>query len=305
LGTFGYFYINERESVYQFSSNEISKTTNEARLILSDGEEVALKKDNSSVALNKDNQLVINRDSIIDLNPKVLNAEDENQMNEAVIPYGKRLELQLTDGTKVWLNAGSKLAFPSKFNKKNREVYLEGEACFKVAKNEKQPFIVKAGKLDIKVLGTFFDVSAYPVDGTIETVLLEGSVAVKKPGLIGLSKTEVILKPNQRANFNKENQEFKISDDPNASVSVAWIEGWLQFSSENLQSVFTKLERYYNIEIQASGNFASTQYITGKLDLKDSLELVMKALGDVAKLNYRINDNKVYIDKKMDELQRK
>src|SRR5690606_14480825 len=95
-------------------------------------------------------------------------------MNEVIIPYGKKSELLLADGTKVWLNAGSRLAFPSRFTRNTREVFLEGEACFQVAKNEEQLFIVKAGNLDVKVLGTHFNVSAYPADATIETVLLEG-----------------------------------------------------------------------------------------------------------------------------------
>lgn len=86
--------------------------------------------------------------------------EQEAQMNEVVIPYGKKSELLLADGTKVWLNAGSRMAFPSKFTKNIREVFLEGEACFEVEENEGQPFIVKAGDLDVKVLGTHFNVSA-------------------------------------------------------------------------------------------------------------------------------------------------
>jgi len=213
--------------------------------------------------------------------------------------------LLLADGTKVWLNAGSRLAFPSKFTKNTREIYLEGEACFRVAKNENQPFIVKAGNLDVKVLGTHFNVSAYSKDATIETVLLEGSVALEKPKAFGLGKSEVVLKPNQKASFKKEESEITVTDEADVDLYVAWTYGWLKYERESLWSVLRKVERYYNVEIQLPASYPGDDKITGKLDLKESLNAVMVVLADASGFEYRISENKVFIEKKMKTLPRR
>lgn len=304
LGTFSYLYLNEKKQGYRFVSADAPQSS-EARMVLSTGEEIALKKDNSTIALNDaTNQVTVN-DSIIDLSEKTGEGKPTVQMNEVVIPYGKKSELLLADGTKVWLNAGSRLAFPSRFTQNIREVFLEGEACFQVTKNEKQPFIVKAGNLDVKVLGTYFNVSAYPADATIETVLLEGSVAVEKPKTFGLGKNEVILKPSQKASFEKEASEFTVTDEPDTDLYIAWTYGWLKYDKESLWSVLRKVERYYNVEIHLPDNYPGDDKITGKLDLKESLEEVMVVLADASRFEYRINGNKVFIEKKMEELKRR
>lgn len=297
LGTWGY--INEKRDSYQFSTVEAASQSKETRLVLSNGEEIVLNNDNSTVALGNNNKLTINNDTVIDLSLKSSEITGKIQMNEVVVPFGKKSELLLADGTKVWLNAGSRLAFPSKFTKKNREVFLEGEAYFEVAKNQIQPFIVNAAKIEIKVLGTHFNVSAYPVDQTIETVLLEGSVALSRPNSFGSTRDEVILRPNQRGSFNKEERDVKVSDEPDVDLYVAWTYGWLKYNQESLGSVLGKVERYYNIEIQIPDNYPTDDKITGKLDLKDSLEKVMVVLADATGFEYRISGNKVFIDKTM------
>jgi len=301
IGTLGYFYLNNTENTYQFASSENSRQNNKASLVLSNGEEIALTNDNSTIALNnKKEQLIVN-DSLIDLSDK---KNKGVQMNEVIIPYGKKSKLILADGSKVWLNAGSRLAFPTEFTAKNREVFLEGEAYFEIAKNKNKAFIVNAGEVDIKVLGTHFNISAYPGDNKIETILLEGKVAVSTPKLLGFGKNEVLLKPYQKASFNKEKNSINVKAEPNADIYIAWTEGWFQFSNESLHSVFTKLERYYNVEIQTPKNFPFSDRITGKLDLKESLEDVMMALGDVAKIEYKINNNTIYINKKQNKNKR-
>lgn len=297
LGVLGY--ISTKDSTYKFTSAEVPVKSDEALLVLSDGESIALQNNSSTVSVSTDNKLIINNDSIIDLSGKKSEDNTIVQMNEVIIPYGKKSELLLSDGTRVWINAGSRLAFPSQFTKKNREVHLEGEAYFEVAKNEAQPFVVKAGEVDIKVLGTHFDVSAYKDDNNIETILLEGSIVMSNPKSFGFGKREVLLKPNQRASYNKQENDVKVSNEPNADEYIAWTEGWFEFSRESLNSVFTKLERYYNVKIVTPEKFPSTELITGKLDLKDSLEKVLVALSDVAKIEYRISENKIFINKRM------
>ena len=297
LGTFGYFYFTDQDAGYQFKTS--SETTgDEARMVLSTGEEIALKKDNSTIALNDSANQVIVNDSIFDLAQKSEAGNEEFFMNEVIIPYGKKSELLLADGTKVWLNAGSRLAFPSKFTKSTREVYLEGEACFEVTRNDNQPFIVKTGNINVKVLGTHFNISAYPTDETIETILLKGSVAVERPGSLGRRKNEIILKPNQKASFVKGEEKLSVSEESDADFYIAWTYGWLKYNKESLLSVLRKVERYYNISIQLPSNYPGDDLITGKLDLKESLEEVMLALADASGFEYRIIEGKVIIEKK-------
>jgi transmembrane sensor len=303
LGLSGYLFFT-KEDAYPFLSSKADNQSNEARMVLPTGREITLNRDNSSILLNDKNEQVIVNDSIIHLSRQPVLKEKEVPMNEVVIPYGKRSELLLADGTKVWLNAGSRLAFPSKFTGKYRKVYLEGEACFKVTRNQEKPFIVKAGKVDVQVLGTLFDVSAYTGDEFIETVLLEGSVGVNHSKRFGLGKSEVFLKPSQKLRFNKKACEVVVTDEPNADIYIAWTEGWMQFSKESLSAVLDKLERYYNVEVSIPSHFPSSALISGKLDLKESLEDVMTVLADVARINYRISGNEIYIEKKMDVLPR-
>ncbi|MGM0621027.1 MAG: FecR family protein, partial [Bacteroidota bacterium] len=250
---------------------------------------------------NNEEQVIVN-DSIIDLSQKIEFRKTEAKMNEVSIPFGKKSELLLADGTKVWLNAGSRLAFPTKFTGKKREIFLEGEACFEVAHNSEQPFIVNAGGLDIKVLGTNFNVSAYPTEKTVETVLVEGSVAVSRPKTFKLGKKELTLKPNQKASFDKENNEVILTDEPDVDLYIAWTYGWLRYERESLESVLRKVERYYNVEIELPAGYPSDDKISGKLDLENSLETVMGFLSDATGSDFRIAGNKVVIDEKLEKL---
>ncbi len=297
VGVLAYLFLSERGANSYFVDSVNVTQSHDARLVLSDGEEIALIGNSSTISLN-DNELILDNDSVIDLLQRKPKEDKEIQMNEVIIPYGKNSKLLLDDGTKVWLNAGSRLAFPTKFTGKNREVFLEGEAYFEVAKNKNQSFIVNASEISIRVLGTHFDISAYPGDENVETVLLEGSVVVSAPKLFGLGKNDVLLKPYQKANFDKEESRIEVVDEPNAEQYISWTDGWFQFSKESLRSVFNKLERYYNVEIILPPNFLSTELISGKLDLKESLEEVMVTLKDVAEIEYRVSGNIIYIDKK-------
>ncbi|WP_167618195.1 FecR family protein [Maribellus sediminis] len=302
MGFIGYSYFHNRNVEYQFVSSNVPGDQEDARLILSGGEQVDLKQDNSTIEIDEKEKITINNEDVIDQSGNEDKDNDNLQMNEVIVPYGKSSELLLADGTRVWINAGSRLAFPTKFTKDTREVYLEGEACFKVAKNASQPFIVNANKLGIRVLGTYFDVSAYPNDENIETILVEGSVLVGKKSSFGMSQT-VELKPYQKATFNKEEKEIIVLDEPDAEVYLAWTEGWFQFSHQNLEKVLAKIERYYNVNVIVQNEaFPKEGKITGKLDLKDSLDEVLTALSDVIKMDYRIDGNKVYINKKIERI---
>ena len=208
-------------------------------------------------------------------------------MNEVIVPYGKRPQLVLEDGTKVWLNAGSRLAFPQKFDGKKRTVFLEGEGYFEVAKNTSQPFMVHTSSVNIEVTGTKFNISAYQSDDFCQTVLLEGSVNVIGKSKLLNNRTSML--PNQKVTFNKNEQTLVRENEYFPELYVAWTEGWYSFSNESLTEIFKKVERYYNVKIEYNPDLISKALpVSGKLDLKDSISEVMKVLSLVVKVDFQI-----------------
>lgn len=286
----------QERSVKKWYAFKPVQTTQQSRLILSSGEVIDLKKDESSIRVNAQNNAIrINNDSLVRLTAKNEKIS-EAAMNQVVVPYGKKSIVELADGTKVWLNAGSKMAFPDRFIGTKREVFLEGEAYFNVTPDNNRPFLVKTKEVVIKVLGTKFNVSAYEADSEVMTVLVEGAVSMRENKGMNLFGKEVILKPNQRAMFNKADFTTTVNEEAHAEIYTAWTEGWFPFYKEPLNNVFKKVERYYNVQFVYNEVFPSEDLISGKLDLKNSIDEVMKVLADVASISYKIDQNKIFIE---------
>jgi transmembrane sensor len=295
IGSAGYWFSNQKQKTYDFKSNYKTDTRDQSYLFLSNGLKVDLEKKDSKIALNADKKIVIDDEQEIDLSKT--SASDKLTMNEVVIPFGKKSQLLLEDGTKVWINAGSRMAFPTKFTGNKREVYLEGEAYFEVAHNQEKPFIVNTNDINVKVLGTKFNISAYRSDNLIETVLIEGKVAIKEQSTLGFLKRETILSPNQKADFSMSDHTITVNDEADVENVIAWTEGWFKFRRQDINNVFNRLERYYNVHFVFEHEFSSADQISGKLDLKESIEEVMKALADVSNFHYRINESIININK--------
>lgn len=294
MSTFGYWELN-KETVFQWASLHPGTTIQHSRLILSSGEEIDLKKDESVVKVNaQSNAIRINNDSVVALSGAGKKIS-EIAMNQVVVPFGKKSFVELSDGTKVWLNAGSRMAFPARFSGSKREVFLEGEAYFDVTPDKSNPFFVKTREIAIRVLGTKFNVSDYEADKEVTTVLLEGSVSLTENKGMHLFGEEVILSRHQKALFSKAGFTTKVFDEANPEIFTAWTEGWFAFYKEPLSNVLKKVERYYNVEVTYTDVFQSDDLISGKLDLKDSIEDVMRVLADVAKVTYRVDQQKIVI----------
>lgn len=298
IGATAYWYFAGSNQKYVFATGDSIPKNGEAKLVLPNGEEVHLKKDNSSIVIKGKEAILINNEQSIDLRNQQQVIEEEVKMNEVIIPYGKKSLLVLDDGTKVWLCAGSRLAFPTMFTGKKREVYLEGEAYFEVAHIPNQPFFVNVREISLKVLGTRFYLSAYSSDEEIVTVLLEGSVALNENSSLGLSRKEVILEPGQKAIFTKRNKIINVEQEGDLEFYIAWTEGWFLFSKESLFAVFNELERYYNVKFIYDQSFPSDDLISGKLDLKDSISDVLVTLSGLSKISYKIENKNIYIERK-------
>lgn len=297
LGSLLYLHFNQSENPFQFSESLNNLKTEIPMLVLSNGNKIGLEKSESKITVLKgQNSIQINNDSIVENLSSIDKTTKEIKLNEVIIPYGKKSKLVLEDGTKVWLNAGSRFAFPQKFEGDERMVYLEGEAYFEVTKNVNQPFVISTNRIDVEVLGTKFNVHAYNTDDFIETVLLEGSINIWEKDR--LFKDKILMTPNQKATYSKIEKTIILNPEPMPEMYIAWTGGWYQFTNERLELVLKKLEKYYNVSFEYDQAVISGVLpVSGKLDLKDSLDEVMVVLSKVAKFGYQISGNRVIINK--------
>jgi len=266
-------------------------------LIRPNGQHIKLAEDKSTFAYQAgDKKLVIN-DSI-----QVASSEDtpgskKNEMNQLIVPYGKTSEMLLSDGTKIYLNAGSRLIYPDVFEGKEREVFLVGEAYFEVHKDPKHPFIVQTTDINVEVLGTHFNVSAYPSDNVYETTLAEGKVRIRQNNA-GLFDKSIDLVPNQMAAYNRDSKKTKVRH-VDVENYILWKDGMLKFVSSDFNRVVRKLERFYNIRISFQDPMVGMLKISGKLMLTEKKNEVMDILSQTASVkivqigkdNYEIMKN--------------
>ena len=165
---------------------------------------------------------------------------------EVEAPAGSRMHFELGDGTKVWLNHGSKLKYPYRFEGENRRVFLTGEAYFEVAHNAKVPFIVGTNYLDVKATGTVFNVCAYVGDDHIETTLVEGKIILYESET---NREIKALSPGECLTYSARENGYTL-DSGNSEKNTAWKDGLLVFKNERVEDVAKKLARWYNVEVE-------------------------------------------------------
>ena len=203
---------------------------------------------------------------------------------EIIAPIGSRTVVQLSDGTEVNLNYGSKIKYPRNFTGDTREITLSGEAYFDVAHNPDKPFIVKAGKLNVKALGTEFNVNAYPDDDIIATTLVEGKVIIEKilpDNKIGLIGTIV---PDQHLIYNSKTGKIS-SNQVNVEDYIAWKEGKLVFDNTPILDVTEKLSRMFNVEFQVADDVKDLTYTVTFAD--DPLYLILDLMTETTPIIYK------------------
>lgn len=211
--------------------------------------------------------------------------------NSLKVPYGKKFQVTLSDGSKVLLNAGSSIKFPVKFIPGlERTVFLSGEAFFEVTKS-KDPFIVNTGNIDVKVLGTQFNVSAYPEDQSINTVLVEGSVELL--GSHPENNTAILLQPEHEAIWNKKEKQMVVEEADMAST-MAWMNGQLIFREMAFKDILKKLERSYNCTIINTNASLSEEIFTATFNVDiESIEQVMTYISKNTPYTYTMSKNRV------------
>ncbi|WP_405205771.1 FecR family protein [Aquimarina sp. LLG6339-5] len=216
---------------------------------------------------------------------------EEIEYLEISIPKGEIFQLSLSDGTKVWMNADSKLKFPKNFIAKeaNRVVYLEGEAFFDVTTNKAQPFIVKTKEMDVKVLGTQFNVSSYVEDSTIKTTLVEGSVAINAKNKL----EELKLKPNYQAVYSKYDKVIA-KKKVNTMLFTSWMQKKMIIHNESFAEVIKRLERTYNVEIVSTNQRLNNTRFTGEFDT-ENVKQILSVFSKTINFNYEIENKRIVI----------
>jgi ferric-dicitrate binding protein FerR (iron transport regulator) len=225
-----------------------------------------------------------------------------SMMLTASTARGQTYQFTLPDGTKVWLNADSKLEFPSNFiNSETRNVKLSGEGYFEVAKNKKIPFIVQTDKQEVEVLGTHFNINSYSNESSVRTTLLEGSVSVRHAITQGgKGGGAVILKPNQQASLDEKFQ-IQVQEVVDAERAIAWRNangkaGTLYFQNEDLESLMRKVERWYDVQVVYRFKHKRTDMaFTGAVSRDATLSQMIKLLQHTGSFTYKIEGRRLII----------
>lgn len=205
-------------------------------------------------------------------------------------PQGSRTNMQLPDGTTVWLNAGSKLTYSQGFGIKNRKVELEGEGYFEVKKNAKLPFSVSSAAVCINDIGTAFNFRDYPNDAEAEIVLAEGAISLDN--LVKKGQTEV-MSPGDRVVLDKHTGKMR-KDTYDAELTKQWTAGQIVFDGESLNAIASKIERSYNVKVVIASPSLKQFHFYGNFKQQETtLRDVLDVLEATGKLRYRIDKNKV------------
>ena len=280
----------------------VKQDTTEAILVSKDEDIVLILGDGSQRSIKPDK-----RGEIRDADGKVIGSHQKNRLqyektllkNELLynilnVPNGKRFDVVLSDGTHVHLNSGTTLKYPVKFVKgSSREVFLSGEAYFDVAEDKNHPFIVHADNMNVRVLGTKFNVSHYPEGESINTVLVSGSVEVFNKKNAD-SSTTTLLKPGFMAEWSKQDHTTVI-ENVNTRDYTAWVEGKIIFRNSSFLEIRKTLERHFSVKIYCNKKDLDEQLFDATFDI-ESLNEILVAFNKSYAIDYKIAENEVFIN---------
>ena len=273
------------ETNHQRFKDDVSPGGDKATLILADGSTIVLDETQNGTIAQQGNSKIIKLDGKLSYDPTNKNSR-EIVYNTISTPKGGQYQLELPDGSQVWLNATSSIHFPTSFTGTERRIEITGEAYFEIAKNPNMPFIVTVSNSEIQVLGTHFNINAYNDEDNVKTTLLEGSVRFVNDGSIN------ILKPGQQAQLTKEGTT-KVVSDVNVDNVVAWKNGMFDFENASIETVMRQLSRWYDVEIEYKGKTDDLFIAEMRRNIK--LSDALKALELTGKVKFDIQDKKIIV----------
>jgi transmembrane sensor len=267
----GFFTYNHSKSAPVLVNNEKNNVIMPGRsgaiLTLGDGSEIVLDSVANGVLANQSNTAVTKKDGELVYTE---GSDAHSVINKMTTPRGRQFKLELSDGTQVWLNASSSISFPTSFSNDERRVTIIGEAYFEVAKDKSKPFTVTVNDVEVKVLGTHFNINGYSDETEIKTTLMEGSV------LVGKKDKKVLLKPGQQAEV-KNTGGVKVKDLENFESVLAWKKGMFHFENASLETVLRQLSRWYDVDIVIEKGVVSRNF-EGEINRDLELSQVLKIL---------------------------
>ena len=273
---------------------------------------VVIEEDQITLELDSGKTVVVAEDGtskIIDSKGKVVGVQQGKKLiytnslgkqlkyNTLKIPFGKRFDIVLSDGTKVYLNSGSSIKYPVQFiDGEHRVVFLEGEAFFEVAHDDKDSFKVNAQELNIQVYGTKFNLTNYPEDANTEVVLTEGSIGLtyERQGIE--NKEKVYLEPGFKGAFDRTGKTIS-TEKVNTSLYTSWLNGNLVFRKATFDHIIGRLERHYNVVIINNNEELSNETFNATIETdRETIEEVFDYFNKVYEIEYEFINNKIVIN---------
>jgi transmembrane sensor len=277
VGTGSYFWLQQQTPSNDPTNKQVAiqadvlPGSDKAILTLSNGQQILLDSASNGTLAAQGNASIIKQ-----ANGSLAYVTANDQKNKEIlyntmsIPRGGQYQLTLPDGSRVWLNAASTLKYPTSFTGQERVVELTGEGYFEVAQDAGKPFRVKVNGMQVAVLGTSFNIMAYPEEKSTNTTLLTGAVKVMQ------HQVEKILTPGQQAAVDNQSGQVTVEEVP-TEQAIAWKEGMFRFSSDNIAMVLRQIGRWYNIDIVYQGKIPQG-HITGKVPRNMKLSGVLRIL---------------------------
>jgi len=282
--------LDETRKTSERTTQTISLAQGSPLLVLADGRTMLL---NDSVGWGREadlQQVRLDEQGITYQQSDSL--EKEEVFNTLIIPKGGEFQIQLADGSRVWLNSETELRYPVNFTAEKRRVFLKGEAYFEVAKNAQIPFVVTTSAgIDVKVLGTKFNVASYENDEQVTTTLAEGSVEV------GDEKGSVRLKPEEQALFCKGDRSLRVQK-VDVGMYLAWKDGKFIFEEQSLEQIMKQLQRWYEMSVFYTNEEVKQYTFSGDLKKYDDFDKIIRMLEEVSGIKISIKENCVVIGTK-------
>lgn len=285
----GFYFISERPTSGLMGKVDLEEF-DEPTLLLDNGEKIPLKRD--SFSIRHENTVIRNYQSQLSY---LTNGEDklvdkeEERLNHIVIPKGNAYELTLADGTHVWLNAESELIFPTRFTGKERRVTLKGEGYFDVIQNPDKPFYVETNGVEVKVLGTAFNVSGYVGERTASVTLVRGLVSVETSG-----GKQFRITPSERLTWDKQTAQTNIQK-VNTDLYTSWIEGKYIFKEATLDEILEKLHHWYDFSVDYQNKQLGSRKFSLVVDRKVSLDQLLEIISYTSDVKLVRNGNSIHV----------
>lgn len=291
--------VTQRGPQVNIASNEVVPGSGKAVLMMADGKAIHLEEKEKREIEEKDGTMIQKSGTVLKYQAELEKRSEKSTVvqvsyNRLLVPRGGEYQLVLTDGTRVRMNSESRLVYPTQFSKKQRRVVLEGEAFFEVTKDEARPFVVSTQGIDIRVLGTSFNVTSYPDEEEIKTTLVEGRVVVEDVDHKG---NELVLQPGFQATFEKEGHRLK-KEKVNVELYTSWKDGRFVFDQSPLEQILNKVSRWYDVKVFYMNEECKNLRFTGGLKRYDNLERMLNMIEKTNDVRFVIKEHSIMVEKK-------